>query len=387
MKIAILGIGGVGGFYGGKLAQHFLGNKNVEIIFIARGNHLEAIRSQGLKIIEGEKETVVHPAIATDDPSALGKFDVLLVSVKTYSLREAIRLVRNNINSETIIIPLVNGIEPYENLVHDFPEAKVFQGCCYLNAFIESPGVVKFRGGFEQILFGFPDDEKRLSVEKLFSKAGINFVSERDISKKVWEKFIFGSTVSSVGSLENESFGEIIANAERKKMLCNLIDECLLIANAKGIVFENDFAEKLIQKISTYPFEARTSMQLDFANGKRTELETFTGYILKCGNELGIDIPNYRRVYLQLRKKEKKFIRIISHSSGHPNLTCMSTKNMVTPMTDEQFISQRDRSVWIFKMLSLTPAKLVANDAVFIRLERASDFGELCAGDVLESMG
>jgi 2-dehydropantoate 2-reductase len=160
MKIAVLGMGGVGGFYGGKLARYFSGNKNCEITFIARGKQLEAIRAHGLKVIEGENEFIAHPDIISDDSGSLGKFDVLLVCVKTYSLTEAIQSVKNNITSETIIIPLMNGIEPYENLVREFPDAKVFQGCCYLNAFIESPGVVKFRGGFEQVLFGFPDHEK-----------------------------------------------------------------------------------------------------------------------------------------------------------------------------------------------------------------------------------
>ena len=132
MKIAILGIGGVGGFYGGKLAQHFSGKGKNEIIFIARGKHLEAIHEDGLKIIDGESEIIVHPDICTDDSSSLGKFDVLLVAVKTYSLLDAIRSVKNNITTETIVIPLMNGIEPYEILKHEFPEAKIFQGCCYL---------------------------------------------------------------------------------------------------------------------------------------------------------------------------------------------------------------------------------------------------------------
>lgn len=304
-RVGILGLGGVGGYYGGKLAHHFYGNEEVEIVFIARGKHLDAIRENGLKIIEGENEMIVRPNAISVDTATLGKFDVLLVAVKTYSLEEAIQSVKSNVTPETIILPLVNGIEPYEMLVREFSNATVFQGCCYLNAFIESPGVVKFRGGFEQVLFGFPNEIKRNSIAELFSSAGINYFCDADISKQIWEKFIFGSTVSSIGSLQNESFGEISANQERVNLLRNLINECLSVANAKGIIFENDFEEKLVKKVASYPYEARTSMQLDFATGKQTEVETFTGYVVRCGEELGIDLPFYKSVYRQLKEKPR----------------------------------------------------------------------------------
>jgi 2-dehydropantoate 2-reductase len=303
MKIAILGIGGVGGYYGGKLAAHFTNDKHVEIIFIARGNHLKEIQKNGLKVIAPEEKFIAHPTSVVENPEACGIFDVLLVCVKTYDLENALELVSKNISNQTIIIPLMNGIDPIEKIKLRFPDSQIFQGCCYLNAFIESPGVVKFRGGFDQVLIGFPDQEKLSLVSNLFSEAGINVFSAADISRQVWEKFIFGSTVSSIGSLENESFGEIMERSERKKLLRDLIEECLLIANAKGIILENDFTDKLIQKVESYPFEARTSMQLDFVTGKRIEMETFTGYVVKCGLELKIALPFYSEVYSQLKAK------------------------------------------------------------------------------------
>lgn len=296
-------MGGVGGFYGGKLAHCYSGDKKIEVNFIVRGKHLEAIRKNGLKICSPDSECIAHPHLATDKPEEIGKIDLLLVCVKTYDLESAIELVSHNVDSDTVIIPLMNGMEGVEKLKNAFSQSKIFQGCCYLNSFVESPGVIKFRGGFDQVLIGFSDENKLSEVASLFKKAGITVYSNADISKQIWEKFIFGSTVSSIGSLENESFGEISSKPERKKLLAEMISELLLIAAAKGIVFDEDFKNNLLDKIVSYPFEARTSMQLDFANGKKTEIESFTGYVVRLGSELGIEVPNYQKVYDLLRKK------------------------------------------------------------------------------------
>src|ERR1044072_1422543 len=124
-RIAVLGIGGVGGFYGGKLARYFSKREEVEVIFIAQGKQKEAIYAHGLKVAEGENEFTAYPDLVSDEPATLGKFDVLLFCVKAYSLTAAMESVKSNITSETIILPLMNGISPYEILVKEFPDASV----------------------------------------------------------------------------------------------------------------------------------------------------------------------------------------------------------------------------------------------------------------------
>lgn len=302
MKIAVLGCGGVGGYYGGKLAGFYSGNQDIEIIFIARGKHLEAIRAHGLKISAPGNEFVAHPKIATDDPAALGVFDVLLVCVKTYAITSSIRLVKSNVGPQTVIIPLVNGIETFEILKSEFASSRIFQGCCYLNSFVESPGVIKFRGGFEQVQIGFPGDQLREEISAVLSAAGIDVYAAPGISEKVWEKFIFGSALSGIGSLENESFGEIAASPERMQLAREMMNELFSIAVAKGIKLPATLVDTLLAKISTFPKEARTSMQLDFVNGKRTEVETFIGYVVRCAEELKLEVPAYQKVYAALRK-------------------------------------------------------------------------------------
>ncbi|HEU4718273.1 MAG TPA: 2-dehydropantoate 2-reductase [Bacteroidia bacterium] len=302
-RIAVLGIGGVGGFYGGKLAQHYSGDPQAEIIFIAHGTHAEAISAHGLKISEGEKEIVVHPDAVTDELSSAGIFDVLLVCVKTYSLEGAIASVRKNVNEKTAVIPLMNGIEPYELLLKEFPQAKIFRGCCYFNAYIEAPGAIRFRGGFNQVLIGFEDDVLLSSVAGIFQRAGINTFSRKDISKEVWEKFIFASAIASVGSLENDSFGQVLEKPEKKRLLTEMLEEVISIARAKNVFFGPGFIPGLLEKMSGYPYEARTSMQLDFSLGRKTELETFTGYVVRTGRKAGVPVPSYESVYAALKQR------------------------------------------------------------------------------------
>jgi 2-dehydropantoate 2-reductase len=300
MNIAVLGCGGVGGYYGGRLAKHYSKDPNVKISFIARGKHLEAIRAHGLKVITPTEEFIAFPEIATDNASSLGVVDVLLVCVKTYDIVSSIQQIRSNVGNETVIIPLVNGIEPFEMLKKEFPSSRVFQGCCYLNSFVESPGVIKFRGGFEQAQIGFPDDQLREKISSLLAASGIDIYSAPEISEKVWEKFLFVSVLSGIGSLKNESFGDIVASAERMQLAREMMNELLLIAIAKGIKLPDTIVDMHLSKLPAYPKEARTSMQRDFTEGKRTEIETAIGYVIRCAKELKMDVPTYERVYSEL---------------------------------------------------------------------------------------
>lgn len=305
MKIAVLGCGGVGGYYGGKLALFYSANKNVEIIFIARGSHLEAIRLHGLKVRGPEKEFAAFPKVAVDFPLGQGMFDVLLVCVKMYDIEAAIELVRTNVNAKTVIIPLVNGIEGFEILERAFPSSAVFRGCCYLNSYVEGPGVIKCRGGFEQVQIGYPDAALRNKIADILSAAGMDVFAADDISVKVWEKFIFVSVLSSIGSLKNESFGDIAANTERMNLARKMMEEVHSVAIGKGILLTEGIIESSLAKISTFPKESRTSMQLDFSRGKRTEIETFIGYVIRCAEELKIQVPEYKKVYFSLSGSDR----------------------------------------------------------------------------------
>ena len=303
MKIAILGCGGVGGYYGGRLAVHYYNDSSKQVIFLARGKQLEAIRANGLKVLTPQHEFIARPFEAAE--SVAGTLDLILVCVKACDLGAAMEQVRENITADTIIVPLVNGIEAYELLRRRFPQARVFQGCCYLNSFIEKPGVVKFIGGFEQVQIGFEDEELLQQTAGILSAAGLDVFSGRNISGKVWEKFLFGSVFSAIGSLHNESFGEIASSPGRMMLARKMLEEVKAVANAKGISFRLTIVGDLLAKFTTFSKEARTSMQLDFASGKRTELETFVGYVIRCADEFQIEIPAYREIYALLSARDQ----------------------------------------------------------------------------------
>lgn len=305
MKLAVLGCGGVGGYYGGKLARHYSEDHNIEVVFIARGNHLEEIRARGLKVITPSEEFIACPKKVTDDPVTLGIVDVLLVCVKTYDIISSIQQVRSIVGDKTVIIPLVNGIETYELLKKEFPNSRVFQGCCYLNSFVESPGVIKFRGGMEQMQIGFPDDQLREKIAAVLAASGIDLYAAPDISEKVWEKFLFASVLSGIGSLKNESFGDIAASTERMQLARAMMNELFSIAIAKGIKLPGTIVDKHLSNLPTYPKEARTSMQRDYTSGKRSELETFIGYVIRSAEELKIEAPAYEKVYAELKSRAR----------------------------------------------------------------------------------
>jgi 2-dehydropantoate 2-reductase len=308
MRIAILGCGGVGGYYGGKLAHFYSGNTSVEVIFIARGKHLGAIRTHGLKVFSPSDEFTAHPAIAADATADLGVFDMILVCVKNYDIEAALDKVKINVGKNTVIIPLMNGIEGYEITKNKFPEALVMRGACYLNAFVEEPGVIRFRGGSEQVLIGYADDAVREEAQQILSAAGLDVFSAADVLSKVWEKFLFVSVLSGIGSLENESFGEIAASAERMELAGKMMNELCAIAVAKEIGLPQTIGETVLAKIPAFPAEARTSMQRDFVNGKQTELETFIGYVVRTAAELNLEAPEYKKVYTALISKQRSVI-------------------------------------------------------------------------------
>jgi 2-dehydropantoate 2-reductase len=301
MNIAVLGCGGVGGYYGSKLAYYYSGHPSVNIIFLARGKHLEKMQESGLVVCIPGKEFTVRPFLATE--AFDGTFDLVLVAVKTYDLPAAIGQIRKNITAVTIIIPLVNGVEAYELLRQEFPASNIFQGCCYLNSLVEAPGIIRFMGGSEQVQLGFHDEALLGQTAELLSAAGLDVFSGKDISDKVWEKFLFGSVFSAIGSLQNETFGEIASSPERMKLARKMLTEANAVAQAKGINLRPSIADDILVKIRAFSKDARSSMQQDFAKGKRTELETFVGYIIRCGKELKIETPEYLEIYEQLNKR------------------------------------------------------------------------------------
>jgi len=303
-KIVIAGIGGVGGYFGGLLAKKYT-NSNVAIYFVARGAHLAQIKTEGLKVIKGEETFIAQPYLATDDVTEIGTADYIIICTKNYDLETMVDQLRPCIDKDTIILPLLNGIAGTEKIRAQLPQTKVLAGCTYIVSAIKEPGVVENTGNEQKILFGLEDaiaDERLNKLEYLLKEAGIEATLSPEISKVVWQKFIFLSSLATATSYFDKTVGQLLE--ENRETLASLIAEVTQLALAKNIPIAADIVPKSITHFETLPYKATSSMHRDFMQAKpSTELESLTGYVVKQAQLLYIDMPNFNKAYARLANR------------------------------------------------------------------------------------
>ncbi|OKL41603.1 ketopantoate reductase family protein [Pontibacter flavimaris] len=303
-RIAVVGMGGVGGYYGGMLAQRFATDEKYEVIFIARGEHKEKIAQRGLTLELEEGTQVIRPSIIADDPAPLGKLDLILFCVKSYSLEQVAGQLAKSISSDTVILPLLNGVESIEYLQRRFPEAQVLWGCVYIIASIKAPGVVQVQGKYNRLIWGSPDSpqDKLERIKSLFDEAGINHEQyEQEAEVKVWEKFSFISPVASLTSLTHQTMGQIMDQPALQEQLQQLMLELVQVSKARGIELPGDIVARNLDVVERMQRHVTSSMERDFANGNNTELENLTGYIVREADKYNVAVPMYQQVYQALK--------------------------------------------------------------------------------------
>ncbi len=307
MRIGIIGIGGVGGFYGGKLALKYTGRSKHEVIFYARGAHLAAIRKDGLKLVTVDGECTVRPMQATDNPGEMGPLDLAIFCTKSYGLEDAARAVAGNLHGESVVLPLLNGVDITDRLRAVLPRGEVLYGGVFISSAIQGPGVVKQMGGTGQLFFGPADRadvEKYRPIETLLKDAGIKAELSSDALLPLWTKYIFIGPMAGVTSLTGKPFGDVLADAADRAMVEGMMKEIEAVARKKGVHFPPDIVEASLGKAAAFAPTTKTSMQLDYERGNRTELDIFTAYMVRAGKELGIPVPLHRKVYAELMMRE-----------------------------------------------------------------------------------
>ena len=198
MKIAVLGLGGVGGYFGGKIAQKYAGLPGHQVIFIARGPHLAAIREKGLRVKAVEGEFTARPDLATDSAAEVGPCDLILVCVKGYDLEAAATAIVPMLHEKTVVLPVLNGVDIAEGLAALLFRGRILSGCVYISSFVEAPGVIRQVGGTCQLFFG-PEDGKTEGyrpLETLFKEAGIKAELSGEIAVHLWSKYLFVSPMA-----------------------------------------------------------------------------------------------------------------------------------------------------------------------------------------------
>jgi len=304
MNIVIYGTGGVGGYFGARLAQ--AGNT---VTFIARGKHLEAIQKNGLQLKSIKGDYLVFPANATANISEVTNIDLILVCVKTWQLEASAKEIKQVLNKKTMVISLLNGVDNAEVLDAIIDKKHILGGLCKVVSKIEDYGIINHISFEPTIVFGELDNiktERALLLEKLFLNASITTKLADNIQTEIWAKFLFISTISAIGALTRATIGEMLASPELKKMMREIAEEIVAVAKAKGVYLADSLVEQQFKMIESQPYKTTSSLQRDIMEGKLSELEAQTGTIVKMGLELGIPTPVNAFMYACLLPQEKK---------------------------------------------------------------------------------
>lgn len=296
-RITIVGLGGVGGFYGGLLANKYQDSQDIEVCFVARGKHLDAVKEKGLTVLSKDSEVVGHPALATSSWSDIKHTDYIIIATKGYDLSQTIADMKGCVGEHTVIIPLLNGVEAYEQLRDAFGEARVWQGCTYMVSRLKEAGVIDNPSGRQRILFGRDGmvTAEMKDFEAILTEAGINAEATSEISREVWEKYILVSTSAMATAYYNSTFGGVMEHHPAE--MTQLLEEASAIGKKKGVALSADIVSVITERLKAIPYESTTSMHSDFTALKpQNELGIMGGYMVRQGILLGVETPMYKQM-------------------------------------------------------------------------------------------
>ena len=302
MRIAVFGTGGVGGYFGGRLAV--AGN---DVTFIARGQHLQAIKATGLQVDSVDGNFVVRPANATDDIAAIAQVDLVIVGVKAWQVAEAGKAMRPVVGPATTVLPLQNGVEAPHQLSEELGPAAVIGGLCRIVSYVVGPGHIRHAGFEPSVAFGELNKERTKRIEKIlevFTKAGLKATVPDDINVALWTKFLFISAYSGVGAMTGLPAGKLRADPESRALLLAAMQEVYELAHARGVNIPADAVEKAIASVDSLPEDGTSSMQRDIAAGRPSELESQNGAVVSMAREAGVGVPTHEAIYNFLKPLE-----------------------------------------------------------------------------------
>ena len=288
-RFAIMGSGGVGGYFGGRLAK-----AGMDVHFIARGAHLAAIREQGLRINSSLGDIHIEPAQATDNPADIGPVDYVLFATKLWDTQSAGEACRPLIGPETAVISLQNGVDAEDILAAILGVDHVMGGVSGISAVIGAPGVIDHAGDFATILFGELDGSRTARAERLMAvlvEAGIDAKMPGDIGKTIWLKFIFLVGLSALTSVTRKTIGPLREDPDCRALLADVLAETAAVARARGVDLDEDVADERLALIDGLPAAMSSSMAGDLARGNRLELDWLSGAVVRMGREQGVDTP------------------------------------------------------------------------------------------------
>ena len=294
MKITVFGTGGVGGYFGARLAQG-----GCDVGFVARGANLAALRSDGLRVRSPLGDADLTGVRAGDEPADLGTPDVVIVSVKLWDLADALRALAPIVGEETCVLSLQNGVQKDELLARAFGEGAVMGGVAYISALLEAPGVVRHNGPIARLVLGEPGGVRSPRLEALHAacvRGGIDATISDDVRRTTWEKFVFLVAMSATTAAMRSNIGPIRTHPRSRAFLLGVLREVVAVGRAHGVPLAPGYADDRLAFIDGLPAGMEASMYADLQRGRRLELPWLSGAVVELGAAHGVEVPLNRAV-------------------------------------------------------------------------------------------
>ena len=306
--IVIIGLGGVGGYFGFKINQKNETNKQHQISFIARGKTYQTVKEKGLTLLSSEhKNSITTPNAIYQSISKIKSPDLVFICVKEYDLENVCSQLSKVITKNTVLLPMMNGADIYDRIRKVLPENIILPSCVYVASHIKEKGIVEHRGKTGQLIFGKDPEHSFEDIDwilNLIEKSNINFEFKESSQVDIWTKFIFIASFGLVTAKHNSSIGSVCSIESQKEEATKIMIEIGTIAEGKGVLLQDNIIQKTFDKAMTFPTKTPTSLQIDVNSGKgNNELELFAGAIIKYGKELKIPTPYTDTIYREIKGK------------------------------------------------------------------------------------
>ena len=299
MKIAIMGSGGVGGYFGAKMAL-----AGHDVTFIARGAHLDAMRRDGLTVKTDKGTMKVDPAQATDDPGSIGTVDAVLFATKLYDTTEAAEALKPAMGPDTYVVTVQNGVSGADMIGDVLGRDRTLAGSTYIISHLEGPGVVRHMGTFQRIVFGEIDGrmtDRAKAFETLCTESDIDVKLTDKVLVTMWEKFIPLAVMSGMTSVTRLPIGPLLADPDLSAMVDAAVEEVVNVGRAKGISLNDDTANRVKEGVRAAPYDTKASMLVDLERGKKLELPWLSASVAAWGEELGVPTPTHKFIATVLK--------------------------------------------------------------------------------------
>ena len=300
-QIAFIGVGGVGGYFGGKMTSLLQTQEDIKIYFIARGAHLDEIQEKGLLLkTKKEGEHICKPTAATDKIEELPMLDACFIAVKSYDLEKVLLRLKACIKKETEIIPLLNGVDIPKRIRKIIQNGSVYPACVYVGTHIEKPGVVVQNGGSCTILLGKDEsmpEQKPDWLMALMDKASIHYQWHEQCSMEIWKKYLFIAAYGLMTSAYHKTIGQIYEDDMLKDKTLQIMREIVRVGHKEGVLLAEENVSEALEKAKAFPYETKTSFQRDYEKGGRDERELFGGTMLKLADHYQMTLPMIKQVY------------------------------------------------------------------------------------------